>query len=187
MDELTKQTYEAMINKIMRGEAKYENISLNKEEKKEFLSLVKNMDEKEFEDSVPGTSFLKLLVDAERLEAALYLVEKVISDGLSNAGIYNDRGYIKKKMGDYKGALEDYNKSIELDESFFTAYHNRGMLLASTTKRYDEAADDFIKSIENAPQGNIRQGDVSGLRFVLDKLTSEKKDCVIKFLKKNKL
>jgi len=42
------------------------------------------------------------------------------------ATTYYNRGFNKGKLGDYTGALQDYNKAIELDSSMAYAYYNRG-------------------------------------------------------------
>ena len=40
---------------------------------------------------------------------------------------YNDMGTSKGEKGDYKGALIDYNKAIQLDPKNALAYYNRGL------------------------------------------------------------
>ena len=39
---------------------------------------------------------------------------------------YNNSGSSKYKLEDYRGAIQDYNKAIELDPEFKDAYNNRG-------------------------------------------------------------
>ena len=41
-------------------------------------------------------------------------------------GYYN-RAYIKLRLKDYKSAIEDLNKAIELEPEFAEAYFNRGL------------------------------------------------------------
>lgn len=38
---------------------------------------------------------------------------------------YNNRGIAKKNLKDYKGAIKDYTKAIEIDPDYTTAYNNR--------------------------------------------------------------
>ena len=42
------------------------------------------------------------------------------------ADAYVGRGYAKESLGDYRGALQDYSKAIELDPNNTDAYYNRG-------------------------------------------------------------
>ena len=39
---------------------------------------------------------------------------------------YYNMGVCKDELGDYRGAILDYNKAIELDPEFNEAYINRG-------------------------------------------------------------
>jgi len=38
------------------------------------------------------------------------------------------RGLAKAKLGDYKGAISDYNKAIELNPKLADAYYDRGVV-----------------------------------------------------------
>lgn len=42
---------------------------------------------------------------------------------------YNNRGILRKRMGNKEGAMKDYNKAIDLDPNKATAYNNRADLL----------------------------------------------------------
>jgi tetratricopeptide (TPR) repeat protein len=64
-----------------------------------------------------------------------------------NAHEYFSRGNFKKLLGDYAGALLDYNKTIEMDPSFFEAYYQRGVV-KSLLKDEDGATSDFNKAID---------------------------------------
>ncbi len=62
---------------------------------------------------------------------------------------YNNRAfYVKEKTGDYMGAIEDYNKFIELnkDNNNAFAYSNRGHA-KYMLNQFDEAMEDIEKSI----------------------------------------
>jgi tetratricopeptide (TPR) repeat protein len=60
---------------------------------------------------------------------------------------YFSRGNFKKLLGDYPGALLDYNKTIEMKPSFFEAYYQRGVV-KSLLKDEDGAMSDFNKAID---------------------------------------
>lgn len=64
---------------------------------------------------------------------------------------YDNRGVAKKNLGDYAGALADYNKAIELDPECAEAYNNRG-LAKQDLKDYAGAMADYNKAIELFPQ-----------------------------------
>ena len=57
-------------------------------------------------------------------------------------------------MGDQDGALLDFNRAIELDENFVSAYSNRGAL-KSDLGNYEGALIDLNKAIEIDPN-NVR-------------------------------
>ena len=45
---------------------------------------------------------------------------------MSKAKKYFDSAEIKHNRGDYRGAIADYDKAIELDPNYALAYTNRG-------------------------------------------------------------
>ena len=49
-------------------------------------------------------------------------------DNPTTAREYFDRGILKVKLLKIRGAIEDYNKAIELDPSYAAVYNFRGML-----------------------------------------------------------
>jgi tetratricopeptide (TPR) repeat protein len=42
------------------------------------------------------------------------------------ADAYYNRGLAKSKLEDYRGAITDYSKAIELNPNYANAYYNRG-------------------------------------------------------------
>jgi tetratricopeptide (TPR) repeat protein len=50
----------------------------------------------------------------------------------------------------YERAIEDYNKTIELDPNYAEAYNNRGNAY-SGLKEYERAIEDYNKTIELDP------------------------------------
>jgi len=67
------------------------------------------------------------------------------------AVFYYNRGVDKSDVGDYKGALFDYNKAIEMNPEFVDAYYNRGTLKGRYLKDYYGAISDFNRAIELDP------------------------------------
>jgi protein O-mannosyl-transferase len=60
--------------------------------------------------------------------------------------VYNNRGLVKNDLGDKQGALDDYNKAIEINENFADAFNNRGQLRGALGNKYG-ALDDYNKVI----------------------------------------
>ncbi len=63
---------------------------------------------------------------------------------------YFNSGLIKSKKQDYKGAILDYTKAIELNPNYAEAYSNRGTA-KDKLQDYRGAIQDFNKAIELNP------------------------------------
>ena len=60
---------------------------------------------------------------------------------------YHDRGLAKVELEDYKGAIQDFNKAIELEYiKLNLAYNNRGAAKRNL-KDYRGAIEDYTKAI----------------------------------------
>ena len=77
-----------------------------------------------------------------------------------NAEAYFKTGVSKQKLKDYKGALEDYNKAIQLNPNDFNAYSNRGADKFEL-KDYKGAIEDYTMAI----QLNLNKADNSEFYF----------------------
>ena len=66
---------------------------------------------------------------------------------------YYQRGCAKKKLGEYKEAIRDFNKAIELNPEYQEAYAHRGCVKSFQFREYEEAIQDFDKAIELYPKG----------------------------------
>ena len=63
-----------------------------------------------------------------------------------SADDYVDAGIEKGKSGDFKGAIADYNKAIEINPQFAIAYYNRGLAKGIGLGDDQGACADFKKA-----------------------------------------
>jgi tetratricopeptide (TPR) repeat protein len=63
---------------------------------------------------------------------------------------YNIRGAAYNGLGNYKQAIEDLNKAIEIEPGYADAYYNRGIAYKGLGN-YKEAIEDFDRAIEIRP------------------------------------
>lgn len=68
----------------------------------------------------------------------------------NSAQDYIEKGYEHIVDGDYKGALKDFNKALELDPRSVEAYNNRGIVLGILGDHY-RAIQDFNMAIDLSP------------------------------------
>ena len=61
------------------------------------------------------------------LITAFFMMVSIFSFAQTSAEGYFDRGNTKEDLQDYRGAIQDYSKAIELDPSDAYAYNNRGV------------------------------------------------------------
>jgi tetratricopeptide (TPR) repeat protein len=72
-----------------------------------------------------------------------------------NAAIHYDfRGFIKDELLDYSGAIEDFNKAIEIEPDNADYYDNRAWV-QNEMENYQSALEDFTKAIELEPNNAI--------------------------------
>jgi tetratricopeptide (TPR) repeat protein len=68
------------------------------------------------------------LIQIEDYSGAIVEYTKKINSGdFGLADTYSNRAYCKFKLEDFRGAINDYNRAIELDSKFELAYYNRGL------------------------------------------------------------
>jgi len=68
-----------------------------------------------------------------------------------NAEAYNNRGTVKRSLGQHEAALADYDKAIELNPDDATAYNNRGVT-KKNLGRLNEAREDYQKALTLAQE-----------------------------------
>jgi tetratricopeptide (TPR) repeat protein len=59
----------------------------------------------------------------------------------TKAHFFSNRGFAKQMKNDTPGAIDDYNKAINADPSFWAAWHNRGLA-------YKEIGDDLRAAMD---------------------------------------
>ena len=67
-----------------------------------------------------------------------------------HAYAYNNRGNVYTELGEYKRAIEDYDKAIELNPNLAQPYFNRGNAYAKLGE-YERAIEDYNKAIKLNP------------------------------------
>ena len=68
-----------------------------------------------------------------------------------DAKYYFEQGDAKYDLEDYRGAISDHNKAIELNPKYAVAYNNRG-IAKGNLEDYRGAISDYNKVIELNPQ-----------------------------------
>jgi len=88
----------------------------------------------------------------KRFRGALFVITILFTAGsCSRSG--NDHmaeGHSKLKGHDYKGAIEEFTKAIEMNPTSAPAYHNRGYA-KKLMGAYTDAIEDYTKAIELEP------------------------------------
>lgn len=94
-----------------------------------------------------------LFLKADTTEALKIVTECIKKDSLSDEA-WSYRALLRLQTNDQKGALEDYNKAIELNQTNANYFINRG-LLNYYAKHYRDALSDYDKAIELNPYSQI--------------------------------
>ena len=73
---------------------------------------------------------------------------------------FSDRAYEKKISGDYKGAIKDYKKALEIDPSYISAsfwYYQIAYIKEEKFKDYYGAIADITKAISKEKENNLNR------------------------------
>jgi len=94
----------------------------------------------------------QILSSQKEYNKAILNFNRVIEIDSNNADYYYSRGYLKFQILDDFGAIEDFNKALEIEPNYdnFYLYHLRGNIKHSL-KEYSSAITDFNKVIELKP------------------------------------
>jgi tetratricopeptide (TPR) repeat protein len=117
------------------------------------ISLILSACQRKTEENPYNKAIAK--ANRENFDGALEDINATIKNDTNNAEAYFSRAfYIKEKMGDYQGAIDDYTKSIDLktgDEiNDAKAYCNRGHA-KYMLKDYKGALEDLQQAINLNP------------------------------------
>jgi tetratricopeptide (TPR) repeat protein len=96
-----------------------------------------------------GSYAESVLLFNKAIELDAKFVEKFMPSLLSKA--YNLRGNAKRALGRYKGALEDYDKSLKISPKCVWVYYNRGYTNIAAGY-YEDAIKDYSKIIKLRPK-----------------------------------
>ncbi len=81
---------------------------------------------------------------------------------------FHQRGNRYSRNGAYDRAIQDYNRAIELDDSFAEAYYDRGFSLYELGL-FDEAIADLTQAIELNPEADHYYGQRSLVYLFADR------------------
>ena len=68
---------------------------------------------------------------------------------------FTGRGWAYAELGNYKQALDDFNKAIEFDPKMSMAYVNRGVVYSSKLGNHRQALEEYKKAIELDPKNAL--------------------------------
>lgn len=100
----------------------------------------------------------------------------LILDKSTDAGAYFGRGTSKSGLGDFYGAIMDYDKSIALNENHSMVHNNRGWAKFKL-KKYSEALIDANKSVQIDPTNYIAIDSRSEIKLALKDYKGAIEDC----------
>ena len=89
----------------------------------------------------------KAYSEIKKLDSALIDFNKSIKLNQKSKLSYLERGYLKKKMHDYKGAENDFSKHLEVNGNNFKGFLARGDIYI-VLKSYNKAISDLSKAID---------------------------------------
>lgn len=98
-------------------------------------------------------SIIAVKIKSNNLQEALNIYNKVISSDTTRYWWCTDRGNLKVKMGDYKGAIADFSKVLSHGRDG-QAFYFRAMTYY-ILKDYPHALNDFADALKEDPEMNL--------------------------------
>ena len=161
-DKRLKDSYEKMVGELKEkvssveadANSAKESLSEVTELKKDIEAIKKDIDkskrnaERAARRAMASKLFAQAVSEKDPLKE-MELYSRIIDIDPNIAEVYINRGILRKNMKDEEGALQDYNKAIELNPND-AAYYNRGILKKDMNDK-DGALQDYNKAIELNP------------------------------------
>lgn len=91
----------------------------------------------------------ELVNQEKKEEEALAMMTRVVGRFARHAQAYERRGFVNYRLGNFKDALYDYNKSLNINPSMPEAHYGRGLLHARN-EDWEPAAEDFDAVTKNS-------------------------------------
>jgi tetratricopeptide (TPR) repeat protein len=113
----------------------------------EEMDMLSRFNETEQYTTVSNTYKVVQTTRNEKYQAALAAFTKIIQMEPDFALAYYNRAFVKYKLQDFSGAVDDYNMAIQLDPDMPDFYYNRGLLLFCLSNKVN-ACQDFSKAGE---------------------------------------
>ncbi|MFZ0798339.1 MAG: tetratricopeptide repeat protein, partial [Terriglobales bacterium] len=107
-----------------------------------------------------------VLIQQKRYEAAIAILNNIISEMPSVQDPYNLRGIARSANGSGERALEDFDQAVRINPRYADAYFNRGNTNCALL-RYADAIRDYTQAININPsmaEAYVNRGKVSALR-----------------------
>ena len=120
--------------------------------------------------AIPSRFLMPLLVKSVKAEPLLQRTESI------SAETYFNWAYVKDEMGDYKGAIGDYTKAIQLKPDYVDAYVNRGAS-KHNSGQYHDAIVDYGIAIKLKPDYALAYSNRGIAKHYLGQHTAAISDC----------
>ena len=92
----------------------------------------------------------KILIGRGEFDAAVATLNAAVADSPDDPELYADRALAKERLGDDRGAEEDYSRAIDLDPRHFRSLNDRAAIRARGG-RFEGAISDLTAAIDVQP------------------------------------
>ncbi|NOT31602.1 MAG: tetratricopeptide repeat protein [Planctomycetes bacterium] len=109
------------------------------------------------------------LVEQQRYSEALLVLDRCLAADASKAKLHVSRAFVRNKLGDHAGAVEDASRAIELDPQDFGAFYERGFSLYHQ-REFARALADYDRALALEPGIAALHGERGDLLREMDAL-----------------